>query len=140
MSESAEGPTGEMPEDVDEADGDDPSEAWRPPAPTRATSAAGEYKSFTQRFDETIAAEDLCDADERRGCAPISTSSSAICRAWWRRLANRLQRRLMAQKQGLGVRPRGRHARSVRLPRIVIDPYQPLSFKRERTPISAIRW
>ena len=57
------------------------------------------------------------------------------------RLANRLQRRLMAQQnrawefdleEGM-LDP-------ARLPRIIIDPIQPLSFKRSRTPISATRW
>jgi cobaltochelatase CobT len=133
MSESAEGPTGEMPEDVDEADGDDPSEAWRPPTSSTKESRAPDYKAFSTKHDETVSAEDLCDADELARLRAYLDKQLGHLQGVVARLANRLQRRLMAQQnrawefdleEGM-LDP-------VRLPRIIIDPFQSMSFKREK--------
>jgi len=48
------------------------------------------------------------------------------------RLANRLQRRLLAQQSGLGNSTRRSILDPARLPRVIADPRQPLSFKREK--------
>src|SRR3954447_2674761 len=63
-TEAADAPSGEMPDEADEADSEEASEPWRPPS-SRATEPRGpDYKPFTQKFDEIVHAEDLCDADE----------------------------------------------------------------------------
>ena len=133
MSESAEGPTGEMPEDVDEADGDDPSEAWRPPTSSQRDQRGPDYKAFSNKFDEMIAAEDLCDADELTRLRAYLDKQLGHLQGVVARLANRLQRRLMAQQNRAWEFDLEEGTLDpVRLPRIVIDPYQPLSFKREK--------
>jgi cobaltochelatase CobT len=116
MTESSDGPTGEMPEENDDSEGDDPSEAWRPPSGGAHERRAPDYKAFTERFDEVIEAEELCDAE------------GVVAR-----LANRLQRRLMAQQnRGWEFDLEEGALDPARLIRIVTDPHQPLSFKREQ--------
>ncbi|MHB2168505.1 cobaltochelatase subunit CobT [Alsobacter sp. R-9] len=133
MSESAEGPTGEMPEDVDEADGDDPSEAWRPPTSSTRDQRGPDYKAFTSKFDEVVSAEDLCDADELTRLRAYLDKQMSHLQGVVARLANRLQRRLMAQQNRAWEFDLEEGTLDpVRLPRIIIDPYQPLSFKREK--------
>src|ERR1700731_4505420 len=112
------------------AEGGDPS---RPPLPSRAESRSSDYKAFTKKYDEVVAAQDLCDAEELERLRSyldkqLNNLSSIVAR-----LANRLQRRLMAQQsrswefdleEGI-LDP-------ARLPRIIVDPRQPLRFKREK--------
>ncbi len=91
------------------------------------------YKVFTSEFDEIIAAGALCDSEELtrlRGFLDKQLSSHNLAVS---RLANRLQRRLMAQQHRAwefdleeGILDTGR------LARIAIDPMQPLSFKAEQ--------
>ncbi|WP_068310573.1 cobaltochelatase subunit CobT [Polycladidibacter hongkongensis] len=90
------------------------------------------YRAYTTQFDEMIAAEELCDAEELdrlRGFLDkqLSGLSGAVSR-----LANRLQRKLMAQQnrswefdldEGM--------LDTARLYRVVTDPLQPLAFKWE---------
>ncbi|MET0430787.1 MAG: cobaltochelatase subunit CobT, partial [Microvirga sp.] len=131
-SEESEGPSGEMPDEADESDSENASESWRPPS--RHNEARGpDYKAYTNRFDEVIHAEDLCDADELTRLRAYLDKQLAHLQGVVGRLANRLQRRLMAQQnrswefdleEGM-LDP-------VRLPRIIMDPFQPLSFKREQ--------
>ena len=77
--EAADGPTSEMPEDMEDAESEEASESWRPPSGAN-DSRAGDYKAYTQKFDEMIQAEELCEARSSPACAPISTSSCPICR------------------------------------------------------------
>jgi len=92
-----------------------------------------QYRPFTDRFDETIKAEELCDADELARLRGFLDKQLAPLQGTVGRLANRLQRRLLAQQsrswdfdQEEGVLD------AARLHRIVTDPMQPLSFKIER--------
>ncbi len=133
MQDAPDGPTGDMPEEMDEGEGDESSEPWRPPSTNNNTKNASDYKVFVTRFDETILAEDLCEAEELTRLRAYLDKQLSHLQGVVARLANRLQRRLMAQQnrawefdleEGM-LDP-------VRLPRIVIDPYQPLSFKREQ--------
>ena len=126
-------PTGESEGDAElspSGEGGDPS---RPPPPSRAEPRGPDYKAFTKKYDEVVAAQDLCDAEELERLRSyldkqLNNLSSIVAR-----LANRLQRRLMAQQsrswefdldEGI-LDP-------ARLPRIIVDPRQPLSFKREK--------
>ncbi|HEV2574429.1 MAG TPA: cobaltochelatase subunit CobT [Beijerinckiaceae bacterium] len=126
-------PAGEMPEDADMGDADEASENKRPPTHGAIEHRGPDYKAFTVKFDETVHAEDLCEPEELERLRAyldkqLSNLSSIVAR-----LANRLQRRLMAQQnrswefdleEGI-LDP-------ARLSRVIIDPQQPLSFKREK--------
>ena len=132
-TEAADAPSGEMPDSDDDADAQEASEAQRPPT-SRGNEARGpDYRAFTQKFDEVIEAEALCDPDELARLRAYLDKQLAHLQGVVGRLANRLQRRLLAQQnrawefdleEGM-LDP-------ARLPRIVIDPFQPLSFKREK--------
>jgi cobaltochelatase CobT len=133
QSETSEGPTGEMPEDSDEAEGDEPSEAWRPPVSSSREARGPDYKAFVSRFDEMIGAEELCDADELARLRSYLDKQLGHLQGVVARLANRLQRRLMAQQNRAWEFDLEEGSLDpARLTRIVIDPYQPLSFKREK--------
>jgi cobaltochelatase CobT len=131
-SEDADGPSGDMPDEADEADSDEASESWRPPS--RSNEARGpDYKAFTPKFDEVIHAEDLCDADELTRLRAYLDKQLAHLQGVVGRLANRLQRRLLAQQNRAwefdleeGILD------PARLPRVVMDPFQPLTFKHEQ--------
>ncbi len=132
--EGGEAPTGEFDEeDGDFSEGDQPSEARRPAAAGRVEARGPDYKAYTRKYDEIIAAEDLCEPEELERLRAyldkqLNNLSSIVAR-----LANRLQRRLMAQQsrswefdleEGM-LDP-------ARLSRVIVDPQQPLSFKREK--------
>ncbi len=129
----AEAPSGESDEDAEYSDAEQASDARRAPAGRQAEHRGPDYKAFSRASDETIAAEDLCDSEELDRLRSFLDKQLQNLSSIVARLANRLQRRLMAQQnrswefdleEGL-LDP-------VRLPRIIIDPNQPLSFKREK--------
>jgi cobaltochelatase CobT len=131
--DSADAPTGEFEDEADYSDADAAADPRVPPGAPRAEPRSNDYKVFSRRFDETIAAEDLCEADELERLRNYLDKQLHNLSAIVARLANRLQRRLMAQQsrswefdleEGM-LDP-------ARLPRVVIDPHQPLSFKREK--------
>ncbi|MBS7705993.1 cobaltochelatase subunit CobT [Chelatococcus asaccharovorans] len=132
-SESAEAPQGEVPDDSDEFDDGDADEAWRPPPPRHNEPRGPDYRVYTNQFDEVIAAEDLCDPEELARLRSYLDKQLDNLQGVVARLANRLQRRLLAQQsrswefdleEGM-LDP-------ARLSRVVTDPFQPLSFKREK--------
>lgn len=131
-SEEADGPSGELPEESEEADSEDAGESWRPPS--RSNEARGpDYKAYTNKFDEMIHAEDLCDADELTRLRAYLDKQLAHLQGVVGRLANRLQRRLMAQQnRSWEFDLEEGTLDPVRLPRIIMDPFQPLSFKQEQ--------
>ena len=131
--DSAEAPAGELPEDGEEGDSDEASEAKRPPTMSGHDMRGPDYKAFTTKFDEMILAEDLCEPEELERLRAYLDKQLQNMSSIVARLANRLQRRLMAQQnrawefdleEGM-LDP-------ARLSRIIIDPQQPLSFKREK--------
>ncbi|MCB9997691.1 MAG: cobaltochelatase subunit CobT [Methylobacteriaceae bacterium] len=131
-TDAADAPSGEFPEEADAGDSEEAAESRRPPM-HGADKRAPDYKAFTHKFDEIVQAEELCDPEElERLRAYLDKQLSALSSVVGR-LANRLQRRLMAQQNRAwefdleeGVLD------SARLPRIIIDPQQPLSFKHEK--------
>jgi cobaltochelatase CobT len=132
--DAADAPTGEYEEeDGDLSDSEEPSEARRPPTAGRNEHVAPDYKAFTKRFDEVIAAEDLCEPEELERLRAYLDKQLQNLSSIVGRLANRLQRRLMAQQsrswefdleEGM--------LDAARLSRVIVDPQQPLSFKREK--------
>lgn len=119
--------------DADGTDTDASSEAKRPETPFSNKPPIDDYKVYTQRFDEIVHAEDLCDGPELDRLRGYLDKQLAPLQGAVARLANRLQRKLMAQQNRSwmfdleeGVLD------TARLTRVVIDPMAPLSFKRER--------
>ncbi|MCY7398531.1 MAG: cobaltochelatase subunit CobT [Sphingomonas bacterium] len=91
------------------------------------------YAPFTTRFDETVAAADLCDEEELARLRAYLDHQMASLSGVVTRLANRLQRRLMAQQarswdfdQEEGLLD------AARLARVVVSPSHNLSYKIER--------
>ena len=119
MSE-AEGESGEdvkvemETETADMADVDDAKDGKRPYRPELPFSNTRDwdYKVFTQQFDETTNAENLCDPDELTRLRNFLDQQLLPMQGVVARLANKLQRLLDgAAEPLLGVRSRGRHAR-----------------------------
>ncbi len=139
---SDDGEQGEMePSDAtadDMDDGEDvetetPGEARRPNQPFANFSEKNDYKVFTQQFDETVDATELCDEAELDRLRAFLDKQLANLQGVVGRLANRLQRRLMAQQnRSWDFDLEEGYLDSARLVRVVVDPTQPLSFKLER--------
>ncbi|HYE47070.1 MAG TPA: cobaltochelatase subunit CobT [Caulobacter sp.] len=90
------------------------------------------YKVFTTTHDEITPAEDLCDAEELTRLRAYLDQQLASLSSVVSRLANKLQRRLLAQQNRSWSFDLEEGMLDVaRLPRIIIDPTAPLSFKQE---------
>jgi cobaltochelatase CobT len=92
-----------------------------------------EYKIYTTKFDETIKAENLENADEANKLRKTLDQQLIGFQDVVTKLANKLQRQLLAKQnrawefdleEGL--------LDSSKLPRIIMDPYNSLSFKKEK--------
>ncbi len=131
--EAADAPPGDMSEDMEDGDSEEPAEAKRPPMHAGGDPRITDYKAFTQKFDETIQAEELCDAEELDRLRSYLDKQLSHLQGVVGRLANRLQRRLMAQQnRAWNFDLEEGYLDPARLPRIIMDPYQSLSFKREK--------
>ncbi|NBR11532.1 MAG: cobaltochelatase subunit CobT [Alphaproteobacteria bacterium] len=109
------------------------SSAAEEPPPSRPEKPVSDYRVFATKYDETIGAEDLCDAEELTRLRAYLDKQISHLSGVVARLANRLQRRLMAQQNRAWEFDLEEGALDpARLPRIIIDPHQPLSFKREK--------
>jgi cobaltochelatase CobT len=120
-------------DDGEEEDAETPGEARRSNQPFADFDKHNDYKVFTREFDEIVEATDLCDDAELERLRGFLDKQLANLQGVVGRLANRLQRRLMAQqnRSWLFDLEEG-HLDSAKLVRVVIDPTQPLSFKTER--------
>ncbi|MGL4437826.1 MAG: cobaltochelatase subunit CobT [Bosea sp. (in: a-proteobacteria)] len=132
-SEAADAPSGDWREDDDQADAEEAGDAPRQ-RDMRANEHKGpDYKAYTSKHDEVIEAEELCDAEELARLRAYLDKQLASLQGVVARLANRLQRRLMAQQNRSWEFDLEEGALDpARLTRIILDPYQPLSFKREK--------
>jgi len=119
----------------DLSDATEPEDGAKPQRNEQAFSRQDEwgYKVFTTEFDEEIAAAELCEPEELARLRGFLDQQLSAMQSVVSRLANKLQRLLMAQQN--------RHWEydleeglldTSRLTRIVIDPMYPLSFKREK--------
>jgi cobaltochelatase CobT len=127
----------ESAEEQQEADaGEDGEEGMLPVRPNRPWTdlpSTFEYKVFTTAFDEIVAAQDLCDEEELTRLRAYLDAQLKGLQGVVTRLANRLQRRLMAQQnrswdfdQEEGLLD------AARLARVVVSPGHSLSYKVER--------
>jgi cobaltochelatase CobT len=122
----------EMSDDLDE-DSETPGETRRPATPFDDFNEKVDYRIYSEEFDEEIAAEELCDEAELDRLRAFLDKQLAHLQGAVGRLANRLQRRLMAQQnRSWDFDVEEGYLDPARLVRLVIDPMQPLSFKRER--------
>ncbi|RVD60725.1 cobaltochelatase subunit CobT [Mesorhizobium sp. M2D.F.Ca.ET.185.01.1.1] len=119
--------------DEDDSDAETPGEAKRSDNPFLNLPKEIDYKVFTTAFDETVGAEDLCEEEELDRLRAFLDKQLANLSGVVGRLANRLQRRLMAQQnRSWDFDLEEGYLDPARLVRVVIDPMQPLSFKQER--------
>jgi len=90
------------------------------------------YKVFTTAHDEVIGAEDLCDAEELTRLRAYLDQQLASLHNVVSRLANKLQRKLLAKQNRSWAFDLEEGMLDVaRLTRVIIDPTAPLSFKQE---------
>jgi cobaltochelatase CobT len=131
-TEGSEASSADMMDDTEMEEGETAAQPWRP-RHGHNEPRGPDYRPYIIRFDETVAAEDLCEAEELDRLRGYLDKQLSNLQGVVARLANRLQRRLMAQQnrawefdleEGM-LDP-------ARLSRIVIDPMHPLSFKNEK--------
>ena len=92
-----------------------------------------DYKPFTNRFDETVEADELCDEDELGRLRAYLDQQMSSLGGVVTRLANRLQRRLMAQQaRSWDFDQEEGMLDAARLARVVVNPGHSLSYKIER--------
>lgn len=132
LDDAAEISADQPPTDLDSEELPEGDRPWRPQLPF--SNADGDfYKVFTNQFDEVVNADDLCDHEELTRLRNYLDKQLSALQGVVARLANRLQRRLMAQQSRSwefdleeGVLD------AARLSRVVVDPLHPLSFKIEK--------
>jgi len=131
--QSAEIDTEERPAKSEAEDTADGKQPWRPDHPFSDRRNEPSYKIYTAQFDETIDAETLCDAEELGRLRSYLDQQLQALQGVVSRLANRLQRRLMAkQNRSWEFDLEEGILDPARLSRIVVDPMHPLSYKWER--------
>jgi cobaltochelatase CobT len=92
-----------------------------------------DYKAFTTRFDEIVESQELCDEDELGRLRAYLDQQMANVQGVVTRLANRLQRRLMAQQtRSWDFDQEEGMLDAARLARVVVSPAHSLSYKIER--------
>jgi cobaltochelatase CobT len=132
VAEAVDAPAAEMSDDAEIGDSETAAEPWRP-RNSRNEPRGPDYRPFTSKFDETVGAEELCEPEELERLRGYLDKQLSHLQGVVARLANRLQRLLLAQQnrawefdleEGL-LDP-------ARLSRVIVDPMHPLSFKREK--------
>ncbi|GHC76383.1 cobaltochelatase subunit CobT [Limoniibacter endophyticus] len=119
-------------EELDE-ENETPGESRRPENPFDQAARDIDYKVYTRAFDETVGAEELCDEEELERLRAYLDKQLASLSGIVGRLANRLQRRLMAQQnRSWDFDLEEGYLDPARLSRIIMDPMQPLSYKMEK--------
>ena len=122
--------------DADSGTGDDGEEGALPARPNRVPADLPpqfDYRQYTTAYDETAHASELCDEEELTRLRAYLDTQMVHLQSAVSKLANRLQRRLMAQQsrswdfdQEEGLLD------AARLARVIVNPAQLLSYKVER--------
>jgi cobaltochelatase CobT len=130
--EDAEATSEEYTEDDSDAEQEPSGETRRPDFSGRNEPTI-DYKVFSTRHDEIVHAEDLCPPEELDRLRAFLDKQLASLHGAVARLANRLQRRLLAQQnRAWDFDQEEGMLDPARLSRVVTDPFAPLLFKRER--------
>ncbi|MDG5747052.1 cobaltochelatase subunit CobT [Qipengyuania sp. XHP0207] len=115
---------------------DEEGEGMQPVRPNRPWTEIPEgfdYKPYTDTFDEVVEAPELCDNEELDRLRQYLDSQLAGLQGVVTRLANRLQRRLMAQQnRSWDFDQEEGMLDAARLTRVVVSPGHALSYKIER--------
>jgi cobaltochelatase CobT len=123
-------------DDSDGEFGDEGEEGMQPVRPNRPLADLGaqfDYKAWTTQFDEVIAATELCDTEELARLRSYLDQQLVHLQAVVSKLANRLQRRLMAQQsRSWDFDQEEGMLDAARLARVVTSPGHSLSYKIER--------
>ncbi|MBV8615513.1 MAG: cobaltochelatase subunit CobT, partial [Acetobacteraceae bacterium] len=135
--DEADGAGDEQEGELGPGSGDEEPGRQGPPTmlPPRSNSGQLEtaYRGYTTQFDEIVYAAQLCDPEELTRLRTLLDQQLSNLQGGIGRLANRLQRRLMAKQtrswefdleEGL--------LDAARLARIVANPSHPLSYKRDK--------
>jgi cobaltochelatase CobT len=131
-TEAMDAQTADMPDDADLGDAETAGEPWQP-RHGKNEPRGPDYRPFTPRFDETVSAEELCEPEELDRLRGYLDKQLSHLQGVVARLANRLQRRLMAQQnRAWEFDLEEGQLDPARLSRIIIDPMHPLSFKYEK--------
>ncbi len=101
-AEAVDAPSADMADDSEMGDAETPGEPQRPRQHGDNAPRGPDYRAFTVKFDETIAAEELCEPEELDRLRGYLDKQLSHLQGVVARLANRLQRRLMAQQNGPG--------------------------------------
>jgi cobaltochelatase CobT len=120
-------------DNMDESEDDEPGDRpMRPQDRNAPDDPNAHYKVFTTAHDEEIDAEDLCDAEELARLRSYLDQQLKPLQSVVGRLANRLQRRLLAkQNRSWTFDLEEGVLDTARLTRVIIDPMSALSFKQE---------
>ncbi|MFP6835373.1 MAG: cobaltochelatase subunit CobT [Pseudomonadales bacterium] len=120
--------------DMDELGGEaDPDEAPNQLSDDGRVRMDINYQAYSEEFDEIVRAEELCETEEMIRLRGLLDQQLVSLRHATSKLANRLQRRLMAKQnrtwefdldEGM--------LDAARLAQVIIDPMNPLAYKREK--------
>jgi cobaltochelatase CobT len=123
-------------EDGDDGMGEEGEQGMLPVRPNRPLSdlpPSFDYKVFTARFDEVVSAHDLCDEEELGRLRSYLDQQLVHLQGAVTKLANRLQRRLMAQQsRSWAFDQEEGLLDAARLARVVVNPMHSLSYKVEK--------
>ena len=121
---------------LDSAGDEEPSANQQTPQPDNLPPHPNDidsYKVFSSNYDEIVGAKDLCDAEELARLRRHLDQQLVSLQTSVSRLANRLQRRLLAKQSRSwefdldeGILD------AARLARVVVNPEHPLTYKREK--------
>jgi cobaltochelatase CobT len=122
----------ESEEDAAAVEGDDRPGGPQPRRERELPDSTVAYRAYTRTFDEEILAEELCDADELTRLRQQLDQQLQHLQGVVSKLANRLQRRLLAQQTRAWEFDLEEGLLDVgRLARVVVNPMHSLSYKRE---------
>ena len=110
-------------------------ESSRPDLKKRSNSNFGDlkYKTYTEEFDEIISAEDLEEPEELSRLRKNLDQQLLQLKNFISKLANKLQRKLLAkQNRSWSFDLEEGLLDTSKLPRIIMDPFNSLSFKKEK--------
>jgi cobaltochelatase CobT len=117
----------------EEFDTDADAQMQRSERPDPSAGPGTTYQIYTNQFDEIVNAEDLADVEELYRLRGLLDKQLVHLQAVVAKLANRLQRKLLARMQrSWQFDMEEGYLDPARLARIVANPTIPLSFKQER--------
>jgi cobaltochelatase CobT len=130
---AAEEAEGEESEGMGEDGPERPGRRWRPENDWSSRKNEPTYKAFSTEFDEIKEAIELCDAEELARLRQHLDQQLGHLQSVIGRLANRLQRRLLARQNRSWLFDLDEGMLdAARLSRVVTNPAYPLSYKREQ--------